>query len=212
MHKGSPSLACEMARAAKEAGADILKMQFGHDPADKLRAVGPAFAEQMYHYCRHIGLELMASLFSLDGLALARQVEMKRYKIAHQKVGELALVNAILADGKETFMSFTRRADIGTLPKHARVIFCTDQYPTLPWELKMPETFGEVWHGYSDHTLGVDACLLAVARGAEYIEKHFTLDKSDLSVRDTPLSASPAEFAELVRLGRGIERIRHAAV
>jgi sialic acid synthase SpsE len=212
MHKGSVALACEMARQCKEAGADILKMQFGHDPKDPLRYVGPEFAETVARYCAGIGLELMASLFSPEGLALARTVKMQRYKIAHQKVGDLVLVNAILSDKKETFMSFTRRADIGRLPAHARMIFCTEAYPTYPWDLKMPENFGGVWYGYSDHTHGPAACLLAVARGAQYIERHVCLGKDDLSVRDTAFSSTPGELAELIRIGRGIERICHVTI
>ncbi len=212
MHKGSPALACEMARAAQEAGADILKMQLGHDPADKLRYVGREFAALVALYCERIGIEYMASIFSPEGLDVAQHVAMKRYKIAHQKSDDWKLVFPIVADGKETFISYTKRAMVPTARPNERAIFTTDTYPTLPWDLKMPESFGEFWHGYSDHTHGIGACLLAVARGANYIEKHFTLDKTDLSVRDTPLSASPAEFAELVRLGRQIEQVRDAAI
>lgn len=53
--------------------------------------------------------------------------------------------------------------------------------------------------GYSDHTLGVDAALAAVALGARVVEKHFTLDKNTSDFRDHQLSADPAEMADLVR-------------
>ena len=61
--------------------------------------------------------------------------------------------------------------------------------------------------GYSDHTLGPEAVLLAVARGAKIIEKHFTLDKSDTTIRDHALSATPEEFAEMVKNSRAIHRL-----
>ena len=51
--------------------------------------------------------------------------------------------------------------------------------------------------GYSDHTLGIQACLAAVALGARIIEKHFTLDKEFSDFRDHQLSADPAEMARL---------------
>lgn len=53
--------------------------------------------------------------------------------------------------------------------------------------------------GYSDHTLGIEACVLAVALGARIIEKHFTLDKNYSEFRDHHLSADPGEMKQLVR-------------
>lgn len=60
--------------------------------------------------------------------------------------------------------------------------------------------------GYSDHTKGIEASVLAVACGARIIEKHFTLDNSFSSFRDHQLSANPKDMSELVR------RIRSASV
>jgi sialic acid synthase SpsE len=52
--------------------------------------------------------------------------------------------------------------------------------------------------GYSDHTLGIEAAILAVACGAKVIEKHFTLDKHHSDFRDHQLSADPQEMKQLV--------------
>ncbi len=52
--------------------------------------------------------------------------------------------------------------------------------------------------GYSDHTLGNDACVAAVAVGARILEKHFTLDHDQSDFRDHKLSADPAELRDLV--------------
>jgi N,N'-diacetyllegionaminate synthase len=211
-HKGNVSLACEYARVFKEAGADILKMQFGHSVGDPIRYVSADMAETMQRYCLSIGLELMASIFSPDGLALARHVGMKRYKVAHQMEAENVLIKTVLEDGKETFISHVGRLQPFTATyKNLRNVFTTDTYPTYPWALQVPADFSN-WYGYSDHTHGVGACLLAVARGARYIEKHVCLDKTDLWTKDTSFSATPAEFAELVRLGREIERVRDVAL
>lgn len=59
--------------------------------------------------------------------------------------------------------------------------------------------------GYSDHTLGIEAALMAVTLGAEIVEKHFTLDKNYSDFRDHQISADPAELRRLVE---GIARVR----
>ena len=52
--------------------------------------------------------------------------------------------------------------------------------------------------------MGVEMPLLAISRGASVIEKHFTLDKSDQTIRDHTLSATPEEFLSMTRIGRDI--------
>ena len=52
--------------------------------------------------------------------------------------------------------------------------------------------------------MGIETCLLAISRGAKVIEKHFTLDKSDQTIRDHSLSATPDEFLNMVKIGREI--------
>ncbi len=61
--------------------------------------------------------------------------------------------------------------------------------------------------GYSDHTLGIDACALAVAAGARIIEKHFTLDKQLSDFRDHQLAADPPEMRRLVEDVRRVTAI-----
>lgn len=61
--------------------------------------------------------------------------------------------------------------------------------------------------GYSDHTQGISAALMAVARGATIIEKHFTLSH-DLPGPDHICSATPEEFTEMVSIIRDMEKMR----
>jgi len=61
-------------------------------------------------------------------------------------------------------------------------------------------------YGYSDHSVGIEIALTAIARGAGIVEKHFTLDKSDTTIRDHSLSATPDEFRLMVNLGRNIHK------
>ena len=71
----------------------------------------------------------------------------------------------------------------------------------------MPKNFDKTnYDGYSDHTIGIETALLSIARGANIIEKHFTLDKSDTTIRDHALSATPEEFLQMVNIGRDIKK------
>lgn len=228
MHKGDKSLAYEMIRQAAQSGATIAKFQFGWTEAAQLaRGLKPnpirfvdEWADDLKAWCDYFNIELMASIWSYEGLEAARRVGMQRYKIAAQMAGNYELCDAIYEDRKETFVSVDRHSDhAGHHIAHAaRLIWCKSKYPTYPKDIEktgeypgMPY-FGVQWTGYSDHMHGIDACLLAVARGAQYIEKHFTLDKTDLSVRDTVFSATPDEFSELVRIGNGMRRLLNASV
>ena len=92
--------------------------------------------------------------------------------------------------------------------KNIKYLWCCSKYPTFNENLKnFPKKFNSKNHyGYSDHTIGIETCLIAISRGAKIIEKHFTLDKSDNTIRDHALSATPSEFKNLVILGREINK------
>ncbi len=62
--------------------------------------------------------------------------------------------------------------------------------------------------GYSDHTVGKEACLLAASLGAKIIEKHFTIDKNYSKFRDHSISADFNELKELVSSIRRIEKLK----
>jgi N,N'-diacetyllegionaminate synthase len=85
------------------------------------------------------------------------------------------------------------------------LLHCVSGYPVPPSQASLntirylAEQCNGITVGYSDHTLGIDACLLAVALGARIIEKHFTLNKAYSEFRDHQLSADPAELSELVK-------------
>lgn len=83
------------------------------------------------------------------------------------------------------------------------ILHCVSSYPAPPAEINLavlPRLAAELGCtiGYSDHTDGIEASVLAVALGARIIEKHFTLDKHYSDFRDHQLSADPAEMKRLV--------------
>jgi sialic acid synthase SpsE len=99
----------------------------------------------------------------------------------------------------------------GLAPPGLALLHCVVSYPTPDAEaglaaIPLLADYPGVTPGYSDHTLGIEAAVLAVAAGARVIEKHFTLDKSRTSFRDHALSADPADLRQLV------VRIRHATL
>ena len=102
------------------------------------------------------------------------------------------------------------------LERHVTLLHCVTQYPAPPEAINlramstMATAFG-LPTGYSDHTLGIEISLAAVARGAAIIEKHFTLDRS-LPGPDHAASLEPSELALLVRSIRNIELALGSAV
>ena len=92
------------------------------------------------------------------------------------------------------------------------LLHCVSAYPT-PMEFANIRAVSSMHSipgceiGYSDHTIGITACLGAVALGARIIEKHFTLDKEYSSFRDHQISADPTEMRELVRAIRDMEEV-----
>lgn len=103
----------------------------------------------------------------------------------------------------------------GQVSGELALLHCVSSYPTPPEQANLraipflAERFS-CTVGYSDHTLGIDAAVLAVALGARIIEKHFTLDRQHSDFRDHQLSSDPLEMAELVRRIRAAESMRGA--
>lgn len=214
-HDGNFNLAYELIRQAKQAGASIAKFQFGwRNKPDEINHIDDARAVELQQWCDYWGIELMASLITEDALAMARRVGLRRYKIASRTVKDNpALCEDILSDGKETFVSLGmwdgQGFPFGPPTERLRYIYCRSKYPSYPADMiGLPERFSEEGHyGYSDHLHGIEACLVAVSRGARFIEKHITLNRTSTVIRDHVLSATPPEFAELTRLGGAIHRL-----
>jgi sialic acid synthase SpsE len=214
-HDGNFNLAYELIRQAKQSGADIAKFQFGwRNKPDEINHIDDARARQLRSWCDYWGIEMMASIITDDAFDMARRVGLDRYKIASRTVGDNpALCKKILAESRETFVALGmwdgETFPFGPPTDRLRYVYCRSKYPTYPEDLTgMPASFSaESWYGYSDHQHGIEACLLAVARGAQYIEKHLTLNRASTVIRDHVLSATPDEFADLTRHGGAVARL-----
>jgi N-acetylneuraminate synthase len=107
------------------------------------------------------------------------------------------------------YEAFTSPTGKGELAKYVSLLHCVTEYPAPPASVNlramdsMVACFG-LPVGFSDHTLGIEISLAAVARGATIIEKHFTLDRT-LPGPDHAASLEPDELKQLVLGIRNVE-------
>jgi N,N'-diacetyllegionaminate synthase len=176
--------------------------------------------EQIRDHCDRIGIEFFSTPFSLDAVDLLVALGVRRIKMPSGELTHRALVEhacrsglpVLLSTGMATMDEVREalqwaRAARGSLDG-VSVLHCTSAYPASDEALNlraittMRSGLG-LPVGYSDHSVGIEASLAAVALGATIIEKHITLDRT-LPGPDHAASLEPAEFAAMVR---GIRRI-----
>jgi N,N'-diacetyllegionaminate synthase len=224
-HGGDVLFAEKLIHAAAESGANGVKFQTFH--ADDLvsRSQSPQYWE-LFSKCeldrsahehlrgvaRSVGLSFISTPFSFKDVDLLAEIGVPAIKIASgdltnhpllQYVGRLGLP-VILSTGM-SYLDEVREAREVLLSagcSDLAILHCVSRYPTLPHELNLGAIkvligeFPEVI-GFSDHTEGTWAVIAAVALGARFIEKHFTLDKR-LPGPDHHLSAEPQELKTIV--------------
>ena len=206
-HNGNFDLACEMIRQAKFCGADVVKMQLGwRDGIEDINCIDYDILTKLFKYADFVGIELMFSIFNYSAFRLIKKFNVKRYKIASRTVAcNIELVTEIVNQDKDIVISLGMwdKKEVPIVNNNIKYLWCKSIYPTMPWDMSgFPKDFNNsIYYGYSDHSLGIGSSLIAISRGARMIEKHFTLDKSDSTIRDHALSANCEEFAKLVSLG-----------
>lgn len=212
-HNGNFDLAYELIRQAKYAGADVAKFQCGwRQKEGELNHMTPEVLVKLKSWCDYFEIEFMASVFNENAYTLLKAVEPERYKLASRTLkDEFEFAKKVVNENQKTIASLGMWPDHANLPfdtEKVDYLWCKSVYPAQPWEMTdLPKDFtNSPYSGYSDHTIGIETCLLAIARGAKIIEKHFTLDKSSTVIRDHTLSATPEEFRILVNLGRELHK------
>jgi N-acetylneuraminate synthase/N,N'-diacetyllegionaminate synthase len=131
-----------------------------------------------------------------------------------------AFPDLILSTGMCTLDEVRQAIDVleqvGALRDHITLLHCNTEYPTpmrdvhLKAMRTLADTFG-TRVGYSDHTLGIEVPIAAVALGAVIIEKHITLDRG-LPGPDHRASLEPSELTAMVHAIRNIEKALGSAV
>jgi len=212
-HNGNFDLAFELIKQAKLAGADIAKFQLGWRDGDgEINQIDLDILKKLNKWCDYFEIEFLASTITEKAFELAKKINPKRYKIASRTVKDnIDLVRKVVNEGKETIISlgmWNYKEPPIQKNDNIKYLWCKSKYPAEPWDLiDLPNDFKDsLYDGYSDHTVGIETSLIAIARGAKIIEKHFTLDKSDTTIRDHFLSSTPDEFKMMVNIGRDIAR------
>jgi N-acetylneuraminate synthase len=172
--------------------------------------------------CDSAGIEFLCSVFSLDALWRLEHLGVRRHKIPSGEVTNLELIRAGAATAKPVLLSSGMSswaeldAAVEAAGDNVTVLQCTSAYPTPPERVglnllgELRERYGKPV-GFSDHSVGPNACLAAVALGATVIEKHFTLSKQ-LYGPDAALALEPYELEELCDGVREIETMLHTPV
>ena len=182
---GIVEVAEQMILQSKLAGADAIKVQlytetqFGAERAylsmsfDQLK--------RLKQYADTLNIPLFATPFTHDRLDWCIDLKLPYLKVAARMHAESPdLVEKIMGYNIPTFVSIPSDYDVDKVKKydHAIYLYCVVKYPTRVDEFSMPDFKNSIFHGISDHTLGVAGALYASAHGAQYLEKHYTLQHS----------------------------------
>ena len=171
-------------------------------------------------YCRQRNIVFLSTPFDIPSLRFLDTLDIPAIKIPSGEITNLPLLLEAAATGRKVILSTgmseldeidtARQILLGGGCPSVALLHCNTEYPT-PYEdanlramLSIRRRFGGVV-GYSDHTMGIEAPIAAVALGAEIIEKHFTLDRT-LPGPDQFCSAQPDELAQMVTSIRNIEK------
>jgi N,N'-diacetyllegionaminate synthase len=177
--------------------------------------------KELMQYCKEKNIIFLSTPFDHDSIELLNDLGLEVFKIPSGEITNLPYLRHVGRLDKKIVLS-TGMADIGeiedaldiliesgTKKENITVLHANTMYPT-PLEdvnLKAMVTIGntfDVSYGYSDHTLGIEVDIAAVAMGAVCIEKHFTLDKT-MEGPDHKASLEPSELKAMVKGIRNIE-------
>jgi sialic acid synthase SpsE len=203
-HCGDMELAHKLIILAKDNGADLVKFQlydhnilYANRPDIQDVALSYDQAEELFNYGQGAGIEVFFSVFDIERVKWCEAIGVKRYKVAFSQRKNTELLDAILETDKPCIISSNRPTLFDTL-------YCVPLYPTRIEELDFSDL--DSFDGFSDHTIGLDAAKIAIARGAGIIEKHFSIDhKTGI---DAPWSMTPDELKELRRFENVVKSIQ----
>jgi pseudaminic acid synthase len=246
-HNGSLQTALETIKAAKEAGANAIKLQTYRADTMTLNCKNEDFMinggtlwdgknlyelyeeaytpwewhKELFLYARSLDIDIFSTPFDKTAVDFLEQFSPSAYKIASFEITDYELVRYTASKGKPIIIS----TGIGTIDEILDVINicksvgneniillkCTSEYPApleeanLKTISNMKETFG-VEVGFSDHTIGSTAPIVAVTLGAKVIEKHFIIDKS-IGGADCEFSMDKKDFTLMVKAIRDVEKL-----
>ena len=202
--------------------------QFGKDHVwyEEFKKVVLPEAEhfEMQALCQERGIGFLCSTFTQRSTAfLVDRMGCDELKLASSRVTDLALLDYVnsradqvqrvyLSTGMSTLEEVREAVERLGRIEELYLLHCTSQYPTedenvnLRAMVTLQDAFPEYVIGYSDHSRGIEACLAAVALGAQVLEKHFTYHVQ-MPGDDHEGALTPATLGDLVRGVQRIERM-----
>jgi N-acetylneuraminate synthase len=184
-------------------------------------------------YCRSKGIQWFASPWDTESQQFLQSYDVQHYKIPSAKITDVALLEAVAATRRHTFISTGMstmqeiEAAVTVFRKHAcplELMHCVSTYPMDNKEANISciQTLREVFKcrvGYSGHERGLQITIAAVALGATSVERHVTLDRS-MWGSDHAASLEPGGLLRLVRdirvieeaVGDGVKRVLQSEV
>ena len=178
--------------------------------------------KKLIKYCNEKDIMFLSTPFDHDSIDLLNKLGLKFFKIPSGEITNLPYLRHIGSLNKIVFLStgmsnlkeigdaLAILTNAGTLNENITVLHANTMYPTPMEDVNLNamqtihKEFG-VAVGYSDHTLGIEVDIAAVAMGASIIEKHFTLDKA-MEGPDHKASLEPEELKAMVSAIRNIEK------
>jgi len=236
-HEGNYALAEEMIILAAEAGADAVKFQTiiperlvslqQEKRIHQLKKFQLSYNEfdKLAKVAKNQDVIFLSTPFDIDSALFLNKL-IPAYKVSSGDNNFFPLIKVIAETGKPIIMS-TGLANIDEVKKSVMFIkniwddkqikrelallHCVSCYPTSLENanllaIRELENIADVV-GYSDHTLGIEAALTAIAVGARIIEKHFTIANNYSDFHDHQLSANPSDFKEMVDRIRIVENM-----
>lgn len=189
----------------------LKKLELSHDDHQELMS-----------YAHQKGVKFLSTAFDLESLDYLKKIGIHLAKIPSGEITNYPYLKRIahlfphivmstgMANLKEIKEAFQVLIENGAKKENITVLHCNTEYPTPMQDVNLKamkhvqEELG-VSIGYSDHTLGIEVPIAAVALGAKVIEKHFTLDRN-LPGPDHKASLEPQELKAMVMAIRNIEK------
>ena len=177
--------------------------------------------KNLIDYCNIKGITFLSSPFDIESINLLIELNLKIFKIPSGEITNLPYLRRIGSFNKEVILStgMSNLKEIGealkilinagTSKEKITVLHANTMYPTPMKDVNLTamQTIRDKFDvsvGYSDHTLGIEVDIAAVALGATVIEKHFTLDKK-MDGPDHLASLDASELKSMVAAIRNIE-------
>jgi len=214
-HEGSLTNALDLVDAAKDSGADAVKFQYWSDPERLARrrhaheacemfrkyAMPQGWLPDLFHYCKARDIEFMCTVYLPEDIEVVAPF-LKRFKIASFEAGDAEFIKTHYQFNKPIIVS-TGMVDHPTkiswgLRPRVSFLHCVSAYPAPVNEASLGCLQTHTFQGFSDHTTSRISGAVAVAAGAEILEKHFKLHSTSSKAPDYWVSLMPGELKKYI--------------